>query len=265
MNKILITIKNIKEIDHYKNIGINAFVFPVGEYSIGFDKYFTIAEVNDLKLDNSYIIFNRILDCNDVDSLKKIDNFKHIKGIIFDDLAVFNIFKNRNLELIYLNSHFNTNTLSINYWLKEGIDEVVLSNEITKEEIKDIVDNIDGMAIVQVFGLNMAMYSRRTLISNYNKFYNMENEKLLDIRSNNNDFIVLEEEKGTVIFNKNIYNAMELIDYLNNDKIKYFYINTSFIDNDIIYKILNGDKIDDIDTGFLYKETIYKLGEKNND
>ena len=99
MSKVLININQISEIEEYKKIGISNFLFAVQNYSIGY-KSFALKDIPN----ESYIFINRVFDCALVDSLKEIkEEFKRFKGIIYEDIAVFNIFKDTDLELKKLN------------------------------------------------------------------------------------------------------------------------------------------------------------------
>ena len=70
-NKILINIDNISDIENYKKIGINNFLFAVSYFSIGYNSF----NINDLKdLDcNKYILINRILNSSDVEKVVNND------------------------------------------------------------------------------------------------------------------------------------------------------------------------------------------------
>jgi len=273
MDKLLISINNLEDIKKYRRVGITAFLFPLKEFSIGYPNTFEINDITEIDADN-YILINRLLDNQAIQEVKNIicNLPDSIKGIVFDDIGILNICKNENVkqELILFQTHFATSTKNVNYWLNE-VDSVVLSNEITKEEIKEIESSATKPICIQVFGLNPIMYSRRMLISNYNTAFkeHIENIVTLEERISKMKFLMFEDKYGTVMFNKNIYNAIELIDLGN---IKYFYINTMFLDTDDIIKILHMIKNNNVDlnkiniesdSGFLYKETIYKLKERD--
>jgi collagenase-like PrtC family protease len=162
--KVLININNLDEINEYKKIGINNFLFALEGFSIGYNSF----ELNDIPKE-SFILINRVLDSNDIDNLKLIkDDLVKYKGIIFEDLGVYQIFKDSDIDLIWNQAHFGTNLSSINIWL-DKVSSAVISNEITKNEITDIVSGVKKPVVFNVFGKNMIMYSRRTLLSNFNK------------------------------------------------------------------------------------------------
>ena len=79
---------------------------------------------------------------------------------------------------------------------------------------------------------------------------------------------MVENEYGTVGYQKNYYNGFELID---NDNVLYFIANPLFLSEDEQLQLINcieNKKFDlDIpaDTGFLHKETIYKLKGDSNE
>ena len=261
--KLLVCINDIKDISKLTELEVNNFVMCLKDFSIGHNSF-------DLEVINkydTYILINRILDCNDVDELKKIlksvsDN---VRGIIFDDAAVLEIVKelNLDLELIWMQNHFGTNTEMIDFWLNQGVDSCFISNELTEEEIKYILDNSSNPLCVQIFGYNHAMYSRRTLIRNYTDFYSLESTNELDLKTDSDiGFKVVEEGKGTVFLSDKVFDGTGLR-FL--DNVKYYYIDMSLIDSEKIYELIRTFDVKtldlEVDSGFLDKETIYKLPE----
>ena len=169
-NKILIRINNLDEIKEYKKVGISNFLFALDGFSVGYNT-FTLEELKNIN-ENVYLLINRAFDKNTLESFIKIkDEFNFIKGIFFEDIAVYQVLKNTNLNLIWNQNHAQVSYNSINFWLNKVFSST-LSNELTKEEINDILDNVIKPVILPVFGLNMAMYSRRTLLTNYNNYIN---------------------------------------------------------------------------------------------
>ena len=68
--KILCNIENLIDIDNYKKIGINNFLFAVDGFSIGYNS-FNINELKKLEC-NKYLLLNRVLNNEDIDNLLKI-------------------------------------------------------------------------------------------------------------------------------------------------------------------------------------------------
>jgi len=259
--KILINIENLTEIDEYKKIGINNFLFAVDYFSIGYNS-FDICSLKELDC-NKYILINRILNSSDVDKLKNIKSeLLNFDGIIFEDIAVYNIFKDENIKLIWNQTHFATNYSSINYFL-DLVYSVVISNELTNNEINEILNNSNKDLILNVFGKNPIMYSRRTLLSNFNNNFNLKDTRDIVLKEpiTNNEFKVVESTFGTFIKNNIYFNLIPYLKELNNDKISFYLIYPDGLNYNQIIEYING-KVDGTNDGFRNKKTIYKLGDK---
>ena len=253
-NKILINIENINDIEEYEKIGYNNFLFAVKGFSIGY-KSFDIEEINDLKC-NKYLLINRIFN-----NFKKIIlELNGFDGIIFEDIAVYNMLKDTNIKLILNQSHFASNYSSINYWL-EMVNSAVISNELTKDEVKDILDKSNKPLVLNVFGKNPIMYSRRTLLKNFNENFHLDDNKEIILRENitNNEFEVKESDKGTYFFNNKYFNIIPHLNNFNADKILFYLIYPNSLGVTEIKDIINGEILQNSDDGFMNKKTIYKL------
>ena len=244
-NKLIINIKEIDEIEYYKEKGIYNYLVPLKDFCVGYD---TIDVNNINKIDvNYYLLVNRIMTFKDLEKLRSIlnnINLKYLKGVFFEDLGVL-----------------ETNYLSINGFLDKGIDSVVVSNEITKEEVEIILDNVSENVVIPVLGYNQIMYSRRNLITNYNKEYNLNtslNNKITE-QITKKQLPILEQEYGTVIFDENIYNNLELLK--NTKNVKFYLINSTFLTKEDIISYLNSNSLNN--NGFLTRKTIYKIGDIN--
>ena len=70
--KEYLIIPNKKELDLYTEYGFNTFILPLDGYSIGFNVYYSVEEVNKLSLKyNIYVIMNKFLH-------KEIEKFRKI-------------------------------------------------------------------------------------------------------------------------------------------------------------------------------------------
>ena len=209
MSNYLVLVNNLSLINKYKELGYTNFLFALEDFSIGYETFKT----QDIPSD-SYILVNRILDSNEIRVLEDILVKSSIKGIVFEDLGILTIAKknNLNIDLIYFHNHAGTNYETINFWLNEGVNSVVLSNELTKEEIKEITLKVNKPVSIIIWGHNQVMYSRRKLLTNYSLYHHIPYEKVLNLDTNNHYFIAVESEYGTVFYTKDIYNYFALND-----------------------------------------------------
>lgn len=256
--KILINIEQLNDIEEYKKIGINNFLFAVENFSIGY-KTFKLSDIEYLDC-NKYLLINRIFNTEDCENFKNIiPSLSKFDGIIFEDIAVYNMLKNTSINLIWNQTHFATNYSSINYWL-ELVSSAVISNELTLEEVKDILDKSNKKLVLNIFGKNPVMYSRRTLLSNFNKNFSLteNNEMILNESITKNEFLAKETERGTFVVNNKHFNLIPYLKEFNNENIIYYLVYPNGLNVSDINNYLNG-KLDATNDGFMNKKTIYKL------
>lgn len=275
MSKILIYVDDLKHLDDYRKVGISAFLFALKGFSVGYRDY-DIEEIKNIKVSNKYILLNRVLDCKDVDKLKeilkKVVDTCDIQGLVFEDLALCNLVKDLNLpiETILFQNHFASNVHSVNFWL-DRVDSVMLNNEITSSEINYILENAKGKVCAHLYGYNQVMYSRRLLLTNWSEEFNIppKNTNILEDKATHVKFRAVENKYGTIMYSDKIYNGQELLFLPNQDKIKYYYVNPTMIDHSQVMNFITSlenkgiDVSSNEDDGFLNKETIYKLKERN--
>lgn len=257
-SKLLINIRDLKEIEEYKKIGDFNFLFAVQDFSIGYPA-FSLTTIPE----DSYLLMNRILDTEAIEILKeKINVLKKFKGIFFEDIGVYQILKDTGIPLIWFQNHFATNFSSINFWLNQGCLSAVLSNEITEEEILTIFNTIDKPLVFPIFGKNQIMYSRRTLLNNFSQHFSLEAREEAEIQNGDNKFLLRENKYGTAVFNCAYFNYMPLIEKLNDEKVLYYMILNLDLSIEEIKDILNGKPFGT--DGFLNKKTVYKMAEYND-
>mgnify|MGYP004702310541 CR=1 FL=1 len=129
------------------------------------------------------------------------------KGFYFNDFAVYNHLKSVNYsgEIIYSPETILTNAMDIEVLL-ERVDRVVLSKELTLEEITQLMTLYPNK--IEAFGLGYGLmsFSKRPLVRNYLDEIGVRKEVLnhtgLVIKESKRDqfFPILEENQGTSIF-----------------------------------------------------------------
>lgn len=262
-SKILVRINNIDDIDKYLEKGICNFLFPLECLSIGYNT-FKIDELEEIYKKyniNMHILLNRVLENKDCDELKKlVPKLEKYESIIFEDIAVYQIFKNTKVNLIWNQAHFAVNYHSINSWFNYNIKSCIISNELEKNELNDVLNNVSKEVILPVLGLNMAMYSRRTLLKFYCETFNKEYMSEAIIKSNNVEFLVKENKYGTVYFYNKYFNLLPYLKEIDDNKILYYYIDPNGLSCNDIIDILNGKEID-YENKFYENKTVYKIGD----
>ena len=252
-SNILFTVTDLNIIDKLKDLGIKNFVYPLSFFCVGIPNTF---EINQIKEDNSYLYINENLATKKIDNLEKILNNlpNNIKGVIFEDLGIIRLLKDKNLEKILFNPHFNSNYETINYMFKY-VDEIILPLDLTYEEIKEIVAKTNKKVSIMTFGLISSMYSRRTLLKSHSKHYNIPYKDTLKLKVNNENFLAFENENGTVLYHYPYYNGS----ILKNLDIKYELYLPLFLNNNQVLNTIDNIQSIEIDDGFLNKKTIYKI------
>ena len=264
-NKFLVVITDLKQLSILKKARITNFLFPLKDYCVGYPKTFSLEEIKE----EGYLYLNRILDNESYESLKKIlqELPSNIKGLVFEDFGVITLTKelNLDLELILYQTHFATNHQSINENL-EFVDSIVISTDITKNEIDLILSKTTKPLVYVLYSLIPAMYSRRTLLKNFETEFNTEEQKIVTLKEHvsKKDFIAVETEYGTVLYHDKYLNGF---DHFDDEKIKFYLINPVLLDNvkleSLLIDLINEKKEPKEweDRGFLDKETIYRLKE----
>ena len=257
MKNKLVTVINKDMINDLRDIKDVEFLYPLKSFCVGYNLEFSIEEID------GYILVNRILEDKDLDILEKLLANSKAKGIVFDDLGIIEIVKDLPMTKILLLDHIATNYESINYYL-EYVDSVIVSNDLTKDEIEEILKKANKPLVVNVFGLKTLMYSRRLLLSNYAIFHNLKIERKMDATiSPLKYFKIIENDYGTKFYAGKYFNGLEL---LNCSNVLFYWYDLIDLEYDKILSLINDNKVDDINSDMLFldKPTIYKVSDIND-
>ena len=184
------------------------------------------------------------------DEMKTLDDYMRfisrldVDGIYFHDFGVYNVAKKYNLvsKLIYDGKTVLCNSLDSAFILKKGIDSVVISREITLDEINGIVKNLPNKVDMQVFGHHRLSYSKRKFLKNYfkeiNKEYDYLNKETLTLVEEKRDYRlpIVENEHGTYIYSDYVFEMFNEISDLK-PYLKRGIVDTLFIDDHTILEV----------------------------
>ncbi len=261
------------------NISSDAILLGIKDLSVNMPFYITLDELKKIKTKKEiFISLNKNFNNSELGVLKKTLlelNDLDIKGVFFYDISIVNLKEKLNLkyDLVWNQEHMTTNYLTVNYWLNKGVNYTCLSNEITTREIKEITQNTKSKIIIQMFGYVPIMNSKRHLINNYLKEFNLKNKSKINyIEKEENKYPIIDSENGTVVYTSKILNGIK--DVIDTD-LEYILLNSFMIDESKfkevleMFKTVNNEnkneyyeKINNMfnaDTLFLHKETIYKV------
>ncbi len=259
LNKVIVRVNNLKEVNTLKEKGISNFLFPLEKFSIGYQT-FTLEEIKDLKV-NIYLLINREFDNITLNEFKKIKDLSFVKGIFFEDIAIYMLLKDTSIPLIWSTMHFVINSRSINFWLAK-VSSARLSNELTKEEIQTILKNVTKPVVLDVYGQNIAMYSRRKLLSNFFLTHQEKPKENLTLTTDNHiSFKTFENEYGTVFFYKTSFNYTKILEEIDDSKILLYLYDIEDNTPEELLDIINKKETTSFNR-FLEEPTIYKLEAK---
>ncbi len=285
MSNIIVIPNNKENINSILDTGSNILIgiegYSINTLNLNIEDIKSLLNINT----NIFISLNKNISNDKLDDVEKllIDIEKmNIKGLFYSDVAIVSIVTrlNLNINLIWANEHLTTNYFTINYWSNYGVNGVFLSNEITKDEIAEIIDNTNSMVIVQLFGFIPMYASKRHAIKNYLNHFKIDlNSSRYYLFKENKKYPIIDNEDGTIIYTNFILNGLK--EYLElKDKLDYVLINGYSIDDNNLLKVIDCFKkidlenidildneilnmFDNLDKGFLYEETIYRV--KKND
>lgn len=259
-DKILLNVDNLESIEKYEKLGISNFLFPLASYSVGYSS-FSYEEIANTKV-NAYVLVNRLLTDDDIDAFLKLEIPQNIRGFVIEDTGIYMELANRGYTLICFQNHLNANYKTCQYWLNY-YDSLVLSTDITENEIETILANATKPLVLYTFGIPMIMYSRRKLVSNYYEAFDLGEKREVRIEDPRGDFEfkLKETEYGTACFDSKILDARSSLDKFEDSKILFYLVDTSGIEFEDVVKAIEDEYVENTTRGFLDKKTVYRIGD----
>lgn len=119
-----------------------------------------------------YVTVNIVFHNEDLQGLteylKYLSTIK-IDAIIISDPLIIDIIKENNIDLKFHIStqSSTTNKETVKFWQSKGAERIVLARELSKAEIKDIIEETNAEIEVFLHGAMCTCYSGRCILSNY--------------------------------------------------------------------------------------------------
>ena len=211
--ELLVTLSNINLLNKYTKGNVDGLLFG-GPLSLRFNY-----SLKEIEMINEYCLkenlkryvtidafiseYDRVLVNDYLEFLKKLD----VDGIYFTDLGIINVAGGMDLtnKLIYDPDTLLTNSLDVNFFLRQGIG-TVLARELSFDEVKDILEKNPAKCDMQVFGHLKMSYSKRQFMTNYFKYIDKEvdvlNKRSIRLVEENRNYKlpIIEDKYGTRIY-----------------------------------------------------------------
>lgn len=255
-------------IPNNKDVVFNNLILPLKDYSIGFDVYYTVSEINSLsrKL-NISVIINKFLHKEDIKNIINIINeleIDNIKYIFVEDLGLVSLLDNN--KVVVSQNHIINNYDSINYFKSLGYSNILVNNDLTINELKEIISKTSSNLFMYFISKNNLMYSKRRLLTAFSNYKNSDISKkeVITEKVSNHKLIIKEEKCGTCIFNKRIFAGNKYISELGSVNKIVNLSNMDEFETKTILKYMDKVNLSDyieIDDYFLDNVIPYKVGD----
>lgn len=255
-------------IPNNKDVVFNNLILPLKDYSIGFDVYYTVSEINSLsKKLNISVIINKFLHKEDIKNIINIINeleIDNIKYIFVEDLGLVSLLDNN--KVVVSQNHIINNYDSINYFKSLGYSNILVNNDLTINELKEIISKTSSNLFMYFISKNNLMYSKRRLLTAFSNYKNSDilKKEVITEKVSNHKLIIKEEKCGTCIFNKRIFAGNKYMSELGSVNKIVNLSNMDEFETKTILKYMDKVNLSDyieIDDYFLDNVIPYKVGD----
>ena len=181
MNKVelLAPAGNLEKLKFAYLYGADACYIGGRDYSLRANaKNFSISEIKEACIyahnlgKKVYVTVNIVFHNEDasgvIDYLRNLEEAQ-VDAIIISDPLIIDVIKENNINLeVHISTQASTlNYEAVKFWKEAGATRVVLARELSKEEIKEIIDKTGMEVECFIHGAMCSSYSGRCVLSNY--------------------------------------------------------------------------------------------------
>ncbi len=241
--KLCASIYNLKNLNKLINV-IDCAILNSKEYSLIYDDL-DLQVAYNLCLNNNImpiIAVNKMLYEDDLDKIDDLFNKYKNAYFLATDLAVYKIALKYNMvnKVIYDPETMITNYLDLNEYYSFGFNACSMSLEIPINDVIDSIKKTNAKVFMQIFGHRRMFYSKRHLLSLYEKKANIKiktNNLYIKEINRNEFFPIIENNNGTTIYRDYL---ISYIDNINDLNLEYGYLESLYLDDN---KFVNVCKI----------------------
>lgn len=223
-------VSELKDVCLLKNTKVDGWIVNIFGLSCYYDHLYSLEEIESIvdiahrQNQKVYVNAKKIIHEQDIDKVTYLVKELEKIGIdyyIYGDVAFLEIVENLQIKakLIYQVATYMTNKYDINEMLKDN-NSVVVSTELSLEEMKEIVNDTPKELYLHAFGYYPIFHSRRELISNYLIYRNREidSEANYDVveELRKTHYPIEQNENGMVVYLDGAYNLTEELVFFEN-------------------------------------------------
>lgn len=272
-------------LNEYLECGQTSFLLPLENYSVSYEKTYSLEDIKKLKIKYSqvefFVVMNKTVFNDEIEEIESILEELEglsIQGIFFYDLAFLELQYKRKFQMSFVwnQTHMVTNSRTCDFYLQNGVDYAVIAGELSKEEILELVEKTKMKFFYTLVSKPIVAHSRRSLLTNYEKINGCKHNNQLNIyeKVGDQNYLVTEEKAGTSFFSQMIPNHYSILENL---KVDYVILNESYMDHTLFMRLLKPtnlylqesisidellavvNKILGVDSIFLNNKTIYRV------
>lgn len=219
MNRLTVTLEDLDDLQNYQKEGVQEVILASAGHTFSALHEFTKEEVFAItKQAHAFnmqviVLMNRLYSEGDMKEAQELMMeflSSDIDLVMFQDPSLLRKAKEEDMQshLIYRPETLMTSTNDASFWMKQGLHSVMIPSLLTKDEIRDIAENVAHTTVL-IHGHTLMSVSKRKLISAYQKVTN----KPFDVHSK--DLTIQEMKRdGMMPLYENAYACMIYSDFI---------------------------------------------------
>jgi putative protease len=289
MLELLLTLQQPSDVSNYELA--DGYIFGNHEVAVRIGYSFSLEEIKNLidqihqQNKKAYLNCNKLFTQADLEKNRTMIETLftyHFDGVLFSDFAMVAIAKEMGIidKLIYASETQIVNYFDIHTLFDEGIKSVIVSKEMTYENMLITAKKSSSRIGALVFGHYAMFYSKRKLICNFYQEYRLTHpnfESKLDFtiqeKTRNESLPIIQNQNGTTIFSHDILCAIEEVPSLIAAGVSLLIVDGIFMTSQqvkvtlglfdevrksqraiTLSQIKEATGIENLSTGFLYKQ-----------
>ena len=236
----IITTINSKNIEHFFSSNADALMIGLEDYTTYLDVTFSLSEIKRMLSNKSkevYVLINRIIEQDEIDNAKSILKelaLLPIDGIVIMDMGLLQIAKEEQIldKIVFSPSTYLTNKDSASYLSSLGVKRLVLSKEISLNNIFEIKNNVNSEIEITMYGYRNIFYSKRHIKTLYRENYDLGEFKYIKEEKREDLFPIEETNRGTFVFSSRPLSLFNYLKKMLDNNIDYINVESNFIDKD---------------------------------